>query len=65
MKLLELLPQIKEYGRVKREFWKNKFLIRSCDDFESLFMCNLNSLIITRELLTFADLIADDWEIIE
>lgn len=65
MKLLELLPQLEKYGRVKRKLWDNRFLIKPIDDFQPLINCDLNSIIMDRYILSFKDLTADDWEIVK
>lgn len=64
MKLLELLPQLEKYGRVKRQLWSNRFLIKPIDEFQPMINCDLNSLIIKEYFLSYNDLISDDWEII-
>lgn len=65
MKLLETLPQLGKYGRVKRRTWENRFLIKPITDNDPIISCDLNSIIIDRYILTYADLIADDWEFVE
>jgi hypothetical protein len=65
MKLLELLPLMKKYGRVKRTIWENRFLIKPIDDFEPLINCDISSRIMNRYHLSFRDLTSDDWELVD
>lgn len=49
MKLLELLPLLEKYGRVRRKLWDDgRFLIKPIDDFHPLINCDLNSMILDR-----------------
>ena len=65
MNLLELLPQLEEYGRVKRKHWHDRFILKPIDGTEPMINCNMECLIMDRFLITFNDLIAEDWEIIK
>jgi hypothetical protein len=64
MKLLELIPKLKHFTRIKRKGWKN-FLVRSIFTDRSLIECNFDSLQLKEYLFTYEDLIAEDWEIYE
>lgn len=64
MKLLELLPSLSTYTRIKRQSW-DFVLIRS--EYLDYPLIKLNVFILQMEkyTLTYADLIADDWMIVE
>jgi hypothetical protein len=64
MKLLELLPSLATYTRIKRQSW-DFVLIRS--EYLDYPLIKLNVFILQMEkyTLTYADLIADDWMIVE
>ncbi len=64
MKLLELTPKLKDYTRIKRKDWED-FLVKSEYEDRPLIICNFDSLQISEYSLTYEDLIADDWEILE
>lgn len=64
MKLLELLPSIREYVRIKRANW-NYCLIRSEFYDSPLIKLDVFHLQIEEYKLSYADLIADDWMIVE
>lgn len=63
MKLLELLPNIELYKRIKRESW-NYCLIKSEYTSYPLIKIDMCHLQIEKYALTYDDLIADDWEIV-
>lgn len=64
MKLLELLPVLKDYTRITRTGW-NFFLVRSEYTCRPLVKLDAFNLQIGLYSLTYEDLIADDWMIIE
>ena len=64
MKLLELVPLLEDYTRIKRDYWKF-FLVRSSYDGSPLIKINLYSIEIGEYILSYNDLIADDWEIMK
>jgi len=63
MKLLELLPSIQSYTRIKRKDW-NYFLVKSLQ-IQPLIKIDLFSIQIGEYMLTLEDLEADDWEIVQ
>lgn len=63
MKLLELVPTLKDYTRIKRKKW-DFFLVKPHQDFDPLIMLDMVSIQIGKYRLTYEDLLADDWEII-
>ena len=62
MKLLELIPSLKDYTRIKRKGW-NFFLVKSLK-YQSLIKIDLFSIQIGEYMLTLEDLESDDWEVI-
>jgi len=64
MKLLELVPLLKDYTRIKREGWKY-FLVKPIADCDALIKIDLDSIQIGEYLLSYGDLLADDWEIVK
>lgn len=64
MKLLDLIPSLKNYARIKRKNWNN-FIVKSEDNYRPLIKCDFACLILREYALTYDDLMADDWEILE
>lgn len=64
MKLLELIPKMKSFTRIKRDKW-NYYIIRSTFEFHPLIIIDLNSMQLINYIPTYEDLISDDWEIAE
>ena len=64
MKLLELIPLLKDYTRIKRKDWQY-FLVKPMPDCHALIKLNLYSIEISEWMPSYDDLLADDWEIIE
>ena len=64
MKLLELVPKLEDYTRIRRKGWKS-FLIKPSVNCDPLIKLDLLSIQIGRYELSYGDLLADDWEIIE
>ena len=64
MKLLELVPLLKDYTRIKRKDWKY-FLLKPIADCDSLIKVDLYSIEIGHYILSYRDLLAEDWEILE
>jgi hypothetical protein len=64
MKLLDLIPKLKDFTRIKRSGWKN-FLVKSEFEFSPLIKCDFFSLQLEEYKLTYEDLMADDWELME
>lgn len=64
MKLHELLP-LKDFTRIKRSNWNDKFLVKSQRDYKPLVELDLFSIQIGFYVLSYDDLIAYDWEIVE
>lgn len=64
MKLLELLPTLESYTRIKRSTWYY-FLVRSEIVYRGLIKCDFSSLQLHEYTLSYDDLMADDWEIVE
>ena len=64
MKLLELIPKLESYTRIKRHCW-NYFLVKSEYPYRGLIKCDFESLQLQEYMLLYSDLMADDWEIVE
>lgn len=64
MKLLELIPLLHDYTRIKRNNW-DFFLVKPDLDFEALIRIDLYSIQIGEYKLSYQDLLADDWERME
>ncbi len=64
MKLLELVPLLKDYTRIKRSNW-TVFLVKPSADCDALIKINLLSIQIGEYKITYGDLLADDWEIVQ
>lgn len=64
MKLLELVPLLKDYTRIKRKSW-DWFLVKPYMTSEALIKINLYSIQIGEYVLSYEDLLAEDWEILE
>jgi hypothetical protein len=64
MKLLELIPQLKNYALIKRKSW-DFFLVKSEYDNRPLVKCDFYMLQLELYSLSYVDLIANDWEIVE
>lgn len=64
MRLLELLPSLATYTRIKRQSW-DFVLIRSEFIDYPLIKLNMSHLQIEKYALTYSDLMADDWMIVE
>jgi len=65
MKLLELLPDLRVYGRVKRVNWSDYYLVRKVDENSPLVFCDLRHWVLKEFTPTFEELIAEDWELIK
>ena len=63
-KLLDLIPILKDYTRIKRSSW-DFFLVKSEFAERGLILCNFESLQLHEYMFTYEDLVADDWEIHE
>lgn len=64
MKLLELLPKLERYGRVKREEWGDWYLIKQSDENKPLVLCDFHCMTLREFIPSFESLVSDDWEII-
>lgn len=64
MKLLELIPLLKDYTRIKRKDWHYFLVMPMCDD-DSLIKLDLCSIQISEYKISYGDLLADDWEVME
>jgi hypothetical protein len=64
MKLLELLPQVEIYGRIRKQDWENRYLVRTLDVDEALVYCDLECMVIQKYMFSFYDLLCDDWEMV-
>ncbi len=62
MKLLDLLSNLEDYGRVKRSSWINKYLVRKVKDTGALILCDLNGLQLMSYVFSLEDLTSEDWE---
>jgi hypothetical protein len=68
MKLLELLPSLEMYKRIKRKSWDliiTGSVIRSEYKDFPLMKLDIFNLQVERYCPSYSDLIADDWEIVE
>lgn len=63
MKLLELLPDLKTYTRIKRKGWIYP-LIKPEYNHHPFIRLNILGIELTKYMLTYEDLMADDWEIV-
>lgn len=64
MKLLELIPLLKDYTRIKRSGWEY-FFVKPMAGCDSLIKLDLYSIKIYEYKITYNDLLADDWEIMD
>lgn len=64
MKLLEALPNLLIYIRIRRKDWEF-YLIRSEYYRKGLIKIDLESMQLCEYMLTIDDLLADDWEIVQ
>lgn len=64
MKLLELLPNLKSPMRLKRKNWSPFLIVPPCNS-DPFLLIDLYSIQIDKYCLTYADLLADDWEIMQ
>lgn len=65
MKLLELLPKLPYFVRIRRESWSKHYLVRSEYMTKGLIKIDLDSMQIGEYMLSIDDLLASDWEIVE
>jgi hypothetical protein len=70
MKLLELLPELEYFKRIRRIKWSafgicDFYLVKSEYESKGLIKIDIHSMQIGEYMLTIADLTADDWEIIQ
>lgn len=62
MRLLDLLPALTNFKRLRRSEWRDHiYIVRSIDTDVPLVIINHYSLIIKKYNLTLEDLLADDW----
>lgn len=64
MKLLEIIPDLKDYVRIKRPGW-DFVLVKSEYPDRALMKINAYMLQIEEYKLTYNDLVANDWEIVK
>lgn len=66
MRLLELLPKMSEFGRMKRASWKQRYIVRKPESVhQPLILCDFGSMEIEEYLFTFDDLLSNEWEMVE
>lgn len=66
MRLLELLPKLEAYGRIKRDSWQDRYLVRHAGaNHHPLISCDFNCLQMEAYMFSYDDLTTNDWSVIE
>ena len=63
MKLLEIIEQMDNSKRIRRDKWPGLYLVRSLYVNKPLVLIDLGSLMIDEYCFSYEDLVTDDWSI--
>jgi hypothetical protein len=65
MKLLDLLPSLDNFHRIKRASWFGVYLVKPLYPHYPLIHIDMDSIQIEKYCLTYDDLMADDWVVVD